>query len=271
MKHRIAALAALVLGLAAWPAAAQDTMAKIKEAGKIVVGVKSDYKPWAYLDPSGKIVGMEIDMAGDVANKLGVKLELVPVTAANRMEFLNQGRIDLIIATMGDRPDRRKVVGAIEPQYYASGGNIIAPKAAKITSWDQLKGKKVCAIQGAYYNRPAAQHHGAELVVFPGVEDAKKALLGGNCVAFLFDSSLIEGTLAAGDPQWADYEMPLPTEESEPWIIGVKLSDLNGPFGQFMVDMSKSWHKSGRLIELEKKWGIKPNAYLVEMHEKYQN
>ena len=77
-----------------------DTMASIKQKGKMVVGVKADYKPYGYTDPSGKIVGLEIDLANDIAKRLGVEIELIPVVATNRMEFVKQGRIDMMIATM---------------------------------------------------------------------------------------------------------------------------------------------------------------------------
>ncbi|MBI1985957.1 MAG: transporter substrate-binding domain-containing protein, partial [Rhodospirillales bacterium] len=114
------AFAALVSLVGATASTAQaDQLQTIKSRGKIVVGVKQDYKPWGFLDPSGKIVGLEIDLAQDVANRLGVKLEMVPVVASNRMEFLAQGKIDLLVATMGDNPKRREVVGMIEPNYYA--------------------------------------------------------------------------------------------------------------------------------------------------------
>src|SRR5688572_24259632 len=78
---RLVAGLALAAGLIAAPAHAQDTMEKIKQRGTIVVGVKNDYKPWGYLDPSGKIVGMEIDLVNDIAQKLGVKVEMIPVIA----------------------------------------------------------------------------------------------------------------------------------------------------------------------------------------------
>ena len=78
---------------------------------------KADYKPWGFRDSSGKLVGMEVDMAKDVAKALGVKLKLVPVQSSNRMQFLQQGKIDLMIATMSDRSDRRKLVGIAEPNY----------------------------------------------------------------------------------------------------------------------------------------------------------
>lgn len=264
---RAAAAIAVALGVAG-AAHAQDTLDKIKQRGTIVVGVKNDYKPWGYLDPSGKIVGMEIDLAQDIADRLGVKLEMIPVIAANRMEFLNQGRIDLILATMGDTPDRRKVVGMIEPNYYAGGTNVLAPKSANLKKWQDLKGRKVCAVQGAYYNRRVTQLYSPDLVVYAAVPEALNALQGGNCIAFLFDNTLIESTLAGGDPKWKDYEMPLPSEDPQAWAIGVRLADLNGPFGEFLKKVNAEWHKSGKLLELEKKWGIKENPYLREMHEK---
>jgi polar amino acid transport system substrate-binding protein len=60
---------------------------KVMSRGKIVVGVKADYKPWGYRDSDGSLVGMEIDMAKDVAAKMGVDLEMVPVQSSNRMQF----------------------------------------------------------------------------------------------------------------------------------------------------------------------------------------
>jgi polar amino acid transport system substrate-binding protein len=272
LLHRAAAalgLAALAATLAG-PAAAQseDTIAKVKKAGVLVVGVKNDYKPWGFLDPSGKIVGLEIDLAQEVADKLGVKLEMVPVIAANRMEFLRQGRIDMIIATMGDTADRRRQVAMVEPNYYAGATNVLAPKSAKLKEWTDLKGRKVCGVQGAYYNRRVSQLYQPELIVFPSVPDAMKALQGGNCIAFLFDDTLFQSTLSSGDPQWADYEMPLKSEDPQLWAIGIRLEDKDGPFGKLLSEMSAEWHKSGKLLALEKKWGIKTSPYLEETHAK---
>jgi polar amino acid transport system substrate-binding protein len=268
MKRAITMLAGLAALAASLPAAAQDTVAKVKQAGVIVVGVKQDYKPWGYLDPTGKIVGFEIDLANDVARRLGVKAELVPVTAVTRMEFLKNGRLDLVIATMGDTPDRRKVVGMVEPNYYAGATNVMAPKSAALKEWSDLKGKKVCAVQGAYYNRRVSQLYGPELVVFPAVPEAFSALQAGNCVAFLFDDTLFISTLSAGDPKWANFEMPLKSEDPQPWAIGIRLEDMEGPLGKLMKEISTEWHRKGTLIELEKKWGMKPSPFLQEMHDK---
>ena len=268
---RLAILASSLVALAcaaALPAAAQDSLAKIKEKGVISVGVKNDYKPWGFLEPSGKIVGLEIDLAQAVADKIGVKLEMLPVTGANRMEFLKQGRIDMIVATMGDTADRRKIVGMVEPNYYAGATNVMAPKSAGLKKWEDLKGRKVCAVQGAYYNRRVSQLYTPDLTVFPTVPDALNALAGNNCVAFLFDDTLIVSTLSAGDPKWANYEMPLVSEDPQLWAIGIRLEDMDGPLGKIVKDISTDWHKSGKLLELETKWGIKQSPYLIETNKK---
>jgi polar amino acid transport system substrate-binding protein len=250
-------------------AAAQETLAKIKERGKIVVGVKADYRPWGFRDTAGNVVGMEIDMAQDVADRLRVKLEKVVVVASNRMEFLQQGKIDLIIATLGDTPKRREVIGIVEPNYYAGGANILAKKSMGFKTWPELKGKKVCGIQGAYYNKRVAEVYGAEIVAFKGTAEAETALRAGNCVAYVYDNTAIESRLAEGEA-WRDYEMPLVTEDEQPWGVAVRLEDLNGPFGRFMKEVSVDWHKTGKLVAWEKKWGIKASPFLQMMHSKYK-
>jgi polar amino acid transport system substrate-binding protein len=262
-------LPVLLVGHAARAQAPSDTLAAIKQKGVLVVGVKNDYRPWGFLDPSGNIVGMEIDMAQAIADKIGVKLEKVPVTAVTRMEFVRQGRIDMILATLGDTAERRKIIGMIEPNYYAGATNILAPKSAGLKTWNDLRGKKVCAVQGAYYNRRVSQLYAPDLVVFPAVPDALAALQGGNCVGFMFDDTFIVSTLSANDPRWAGYDMPLPSEDPQPWAIGVRLEDLNSPFGKLLHDMSVDWHKSGALLAWEKKWGIKASPFLEEMHKKF--
>ena len=106
------------------------------------------------------------------------------------------------------------------------------------------------------------------MIVFPAVPDALNALAGGNCVAFLFDNTLIVSTLSAGDPKWANYEMPLVSEDPQLWAIGIRQEDLAGPFGKFMTDISTEWLKTGHIIALEKKWGIEASPYLMDMQKK---
>ena len=198
-----------LLGLMALGAAANaDVLEDIKKRGTLVVGVKPDYKPFGFRDPSGGLIGIEPDLAADVAKKLGVKLELVPVLSANRMEFLNQGKIDLMIATMSDKPDRRKVVQVIEPLYYSDAVNILLRKDAPLKSWEDLKGKKLCGTTGAFYNKDIAQKYGPEIASFDGSEKPLLALKNSDCIGYLYDQTFIAGKLT--DDDWkGGYHMPL--------------------------------------------------------------
>ena len=257
---------AVLAGIATSTAWAQvDTMASIKQKGKMVVGVKADYKPYGYTDPSGKIVGLEIDLANDIAKRLGVQIELIPVVATNRMEFVKQGRIDMMIATMAYRPDRADIVSIPQPLYYAGAANVFAKKNSGLKNWTDLKGKPVCGVQGAYYNRRTGEEFGAQMVVFKGVTEAMAALEGGNCVGTVFDTTFFAGL---GDAKWAEYAMVMPSIDPEPWGMGVRKEDAK--FTTFISDVSKEWHKTGFIIGLEKKWGIAQSPFLLEQQAKFK-
>ena len=262
---RTIAAALAVLGMGATVATA-DVLETIKERGTLIVGVKADYKPYGFLDPTGAIIGIEPELAKDVADKLGVGIEYVPVVSSNRMQFLEQGKIDLMIATMTDKPDRRKVVQIVDPNYYSSGTNVLALKSLGLTAWEDLDGKPVCGIQGAFYNKATSQTYGAEIVAFKGTAEAYSALKAGNCAAFVYDDSAI--VAKTNDPDWADYEMPLPTIDDAPWGLAVPLGEDN--FAALMSEMIVGWHKSGRILELETKWGVANTPFAKTMNEKYK-
>ena len=243
-------------------ACTNDVWNKVMSRGKIVVGVKADYKPWGFRDTSGEIVGMEIDMAKDVAAKMGVDIELVAVQSSNRMQFLEQGKIDLMIATMSDRKDRREIVGIVGPNYYTSGTNIMSPKALGLKNWEDLRGKPVCGKQGAFYNQIVEERYGAKIIAFTGNAEAKQALRDKKCIAWVYDDSSIGSDLSSGE--WDEFEMPLNSEDDNPWALAVPSKERNCVFGRFMSGMQYQWHQDGSLIALEKKWGIKATKYLVD-------
>ena len=249
-------------------ASAADGVDAIKQRGTLIVGVKADYKPFGFRDPSGTIIGLEPDLAADLAKRLGVKLELVPVVSANRIEFLQQGKVDLLIATLSDKPERRRVVQAIDPQYYSDFVNVLLPKTAGITDWAQLKGKPLCATSGAWYNKDVARTYGAEIVAFDGSEKPLFALKQGNCLGYVYDQSMLQGKLL--DDDWkANYALPLKGILDAPWMMAVAQGNTTL---QTMVEAAtKDWMKTGFIVAGEKKWGIEPTAYSTAMHEKYKN
>lgn len=243
-----------------------DELQTIKSKGILVVGVKADYPPFGYLSPSGQNIGIEPEMAEDIAKRLGVKVQFVPVVAANRIQFLQQGKIDLLIATMNDTPARAKIVDIIHPDYYASGYNVMVPDTVKLTSWKQLKGVPVCAIQGAFYNKEVAEKYGAETVAFTGVAEALTAMRQGRCDAFLYDDTAIEGKIQ--DPAWKNYDMPLESQDAQPWGMAIKQGEP--ALDSFLSQTITDWNKSGYILSLETKYGIKHSAFAEEAHNKAQ-
>lgn len=271
MKRFLATTTACAVALSSVVASAtectNETWNKIMDRGVLTVGVKADYKPWSFRNPNGGLIGMEPDLAQDVADTMGVDLNLVPVRSSNRMQFLEQGKIDLLIATMSDRADRREMVGIVTPPYYSSGTNILAPKALEFTSWDDLQNRPVCGVQGSFYNKIVEERHGADIVAFGSATEAKQALKDKKCVAFVYDDSSLMATLATNG--WEDFEMPLKTEDANPWGLAVPLAERQCVFGRFMSGMIYGWHESGKLISLEKKWKIQPTDFLQDEHEKF--
>lgn len=268
LNRLFAAIIAAISGFAATTSLHAQTLDKIRQRGVLVVGTKADYKPFGFRDPTGAIVGFEPDLAKDVAERLGVRLELEPVVSANRMQFLQQGKIDLILATMNVTDERRRTVGIVDPSYYASGVNVLASRKVGLKHWEQLRGQKVCGIQGSFYNKYVAENYGADIVAFRGQTEAETALQQGNCVAWLYDDTAFQERLA--DPRWSDYEMPLETILSQPWGAAVRLEERDGPWGQFIAKTIIDWHRSGKLIEIEKRWGILPSTFLHTAHQQNQ-
>ncbi|MEM9627965.1 MAG: transporter substrate-binding domain-containing protein [Pseudomonadota bacterium] len=273
MKRLLGTVAVLALAAQSTAALAaectNDVWNKVMESGKITIGVKADYKPWGFRDESGELVGMEIDMANEVAAAMGIEAELVPVQSSNRMQFLEQGKVDMFIATMSDRADRREIVGIPGPNYYTSGTNIMSPKALGFKEWEDLRDKPVCGKQGAFYNQIVEERYGVEIVAFTGNAEAKQALRDKKCVAWVYDDSSIGSDLASGN--WEEFEMPLASEDDNPWGLAVPLAEQSCVFGNFMSGMQYNWHRSGKLIELEEKWGIQPTAYLKDQAEKFSD
>ncbi len=250
-------------------ACTNDVWNKVMSRGKMVVGVKADYKPWGYRNTDGSIVGMEIDIAQAAADAMGVEMETVAVQSSNRMQFLEQGKIDLMIATMSDRADRREIVGIVQPNYYTSGTNIMAPKALGFTAWEDLRGKPVCGKQGAFYNEVVTERYGVNIIAFTGNAEAKQALRDKKCVAWVYDDSSIGSDLSSGE--YDEFEMPLASEDDNPWALAVPLAEKDCIFGQFMSGLTFNMHQSGQLIELEKKWGIQPTKYLSDKNGQYSD
>jgi polar amino acid transport system substrate-binding protein len=263
------ALIALCAGGNALAAASErppaDRLELIEKRGFLIAGVKSDYPPFGMRDAVGRLIGFEPDLAAELARRLGVRLQLVAVTSTNRLQKLEEGAIDVVIATLGDTPQRRQIATLVEPNYYASGATVVAPPNSRLSTWADLRGKKVCATQGAYFNRPMAQRFLLELQVFNGTRDTRLALRDGRCVAWLYDDTGILGILA--DAELANYETPLPSMMISPWAIALAAGERGSRLERAISDTVADWHRSGWLIASERHWAIKPSQFLVDTRE----
>ena len=167
-----------------------------------------------------------------------------------------------IVSGFSTRVLRGDRVGIVGPNYYTSGTNIMSPKALGLKNWEDLRGKPVCGKQGAFYNQIVEERYGAKIIAFTGNAEAKQALRDKKCIAWVYDDSSIGSDLSSGE--WDEFEMPLNSEDDNPWALAVPSKERNCVFGRFMSGMQYQWHQDGSLIALEKKWGIKATKYLVD-------
>lgn len=240
------------------------TLASVLDRGVLRVGVLGAFRPWAFRAEDGSMQGIEIDLAQRVADTIGVQVELVEVTSANRIQFLEQGRIDLIIGGMYDTTDRRQAVGIVEPGYWASGPSLMSREGV-ISSWEDVSGKPVCAKQGVIYNQLIETQFGGRLMAFGGNAEGKEALRSGKCVAWFYDDSSIVADIATGD--WEGFEMPVNALYVNPWAAAVPLGEEDGAFGNILSGLIYGWHEDGTMLELQEKYGLQSTAWLSEMHE----
>ncbi|MCC7047067.1 MAG: transporter substrate-binding domain-containing protein [Alphaproteobacteria bacterium] len=218
------AVFASLLGVALVGPALADQLQKVKERGKLVVGIRNDYVPFGYLDGDGKNVGYEVDLARFVAKDFfgsETAIEFVPVVASNRIEFLNAGRIDVIFATLGVTAERGKVIDFTEKYYNMAGMILLAPKEATYKSWDEIRGKKICGSQGNLYNRMLTEKLGADLVLFPNTAEIYNAFQGGRCDAIAYDGPNLN--MKVQEEGWKDkYKIALETIDYVPISGGVR-------------------------------------------------
>jgi polar amino acid transport system substrate-binding protein len=238
------------------------TLELIRKRGAIHVGVKTDFPPFGQINGQGQAEGFEIDLAADIAKQLGVKLVTVNITTENRFQKLEQGDVDVLIATVGDTAERRQIATAIEPNYYAGGVSIFLRPGQRISDWSGMRGQKICATQGAYFNRPMSQRYLLDLVTYKGTRDALLALKDARCIGFLYSSAAIQAYLKKSE--WAGYTAPLPAAMVAPWAINVSRKEADTEFDHLLGNFVAQWHRSGFLIDVEQKWGIQPIKFLKD-------
>jgi len=173
------------------------TLDAIRSAGKLVCGVKFDVIAFGFRNPTtGDVEGFDADLCREIAGALGVEPEFVEAISANRIPFLQEDRVDIIVSTMTRNEER---LGQIDFSkiYYLAGQKILVKSDSPHQSVDDLvaAGVKVCSGQGST-SETNLRDKGVEegnLVLFATYSEAAQALLDGRCDAVSTDDSILFG------------------------------------------------------------------------------
>lgn len=165
------------------------TVDEIKESKKIKIGVFSDKNPFGYVDENGKYQGYDIYFAERIGKDLGVDVEYVATDAANRVEYLESGKVDIVLANFTVTDERAEKVDFALPYMKVALGVVSSDKAL-IESEEDLKGKTLIVTKGTtaetYFSK---NHPNVKLLKFDQYTEAYNALLDGRGDAFSTDNT----------------------------------------------------------------------------------
>lgn len=165
------------------------TLDDIKTAGSLKIGVFSDKNPFGYVDNNGEYQGYDVYFARRLAEDLGTSLELVSVEAANRVEFLETGKVDIILANFTVTEERAQKVDFALPYMKVALG-VVSPDSAVITSAEELNGKSLIVVKGTTAETYFTDNYpDVNLVKFDEYNEAYSALQDGRGDAFSTDNT----------------------------------------------------------------------------------
>lgn len=197
---------------------------EVKKRGVLRAGVRQDVPGFGSVDEKGRIVGFDIDIAAELARRLGVKSELAPVTAATRIPLLQQGRIDLIAATITHYRERDKVID-FSVGYFWTGQKLMVKKDRSIKSLADMAGKRAGTTAGALALQNLAKAQPKAVgQTFEGYPEAFLAMQRGLVDAVVADVIILAG-LRANSPKPDDYVIIGDSLGGGDYAIGVREND----------------------------------------------
>jgi glutamate transport system substrate-binding protein len=200
-------------------------MAELAEAGALKVGTKFDQPLFGLANLEGEPEGFDVEIAKLIAAKLGIaedKIEFTEAVSANREPFLEQGRVDMVVATYTMNDKRDMVVDFAGP-YFEAGQDIMVAKGNPkgITGPDDLAGNKVCSVSGSTPAATVQDEYGvttADLTLFDTYLKCRDALSNGQVDAVTTDNVILSGYVSE-DPD--AFELVGEPFTKEPYGIGI--------------------------------------------------
>jgi glutamate transport system substrate-binding protein len=226
----------------------ESTVAKIKAKGKIVIGTKFDQPLFGLKNPTtNEVDGFDAEVGRLLAKKIfgddiKGKVEFVETTSKVREEAIEQGKVDLVIATYTINAARKERVGFAGP-YYTAGQDLLVKKGdTTITGVDSLDGKKVCSVQGSTSLKNLAEKapKADASITFDKYSLCVEALLDGRVNAVTTDNIILLGFVADNADKVQLVGKPF---TSEPYGIGVKKDDKD--FRGWVNDQLEAMAKDG--------------------------
>ncbi|MBY9082203.1 glutamate ABC transporter substrate-binding protein [Paenibacillus sp. HN-1] len=228
-------------------------IAAIKERGKLLVGVKYDTKLFGLKDPSsGQVEGFDIDISKAIAKHiLGDEnaIELKEVTSKTRIPMLNNGEIDMVVATMTITEERKKEVD-FSDVYFQAGQSLLVKKGSPITGLESLtKDSKVLGSKGSTSVKNIKEKvPGITVLEFDNYQDAFNALKAGKGDALTTDDAILYGMSA----QDAGYEVVGKPFTDEPYGIAVQKG--NSEVVKAINDTLAELKSNGEYDKIYEKW-----------------
>jgi glutamate transport system substrate-binding protein len=229
---------------------AGTTMAELNEAGAITVGTKFDQPGFGLLNPrTQEPEGFDVEIAKLVAAKLGIEADNITWTetvSANREPFIQNGQVDIVVATYTINDKRKEVIDFAGP-YYEAGQDIMVAKGnpEDISGPEDLAGKTVCSVEGSTPAQNIRDNFPeAQLTTYDVYSKCADDLKNGNVQAVTTDNVILTG-LVAGSPD--DFELVGNPFTEEPYGIGLTKGDAE--FRDFINDVLEDSFQDGSWAE----------------------
>ncbi len=259
-----------------------DVLVHILCNGQLRIGLRTYYPGFSVRKDNSSFAGFEWDVAQRIAEFIGVRPVGVAVDPKNRIPMVADGRIDLVIATMGHDTLRDKEVRFIRPHYYMSQTAIVGAKDNVVADWQALGGRTVCLPLGSSTNIVFIRHH-VQVLTFDRPEQLLDALSFGECAFIVQDDTFFRQFLT--DPAWSSRFQIMFGFAPLPWGMAVARTDTD-QLAALLDLLSAAFHADGVFLQLarahdldlaflqaqQQRWsspgcampnGVPPNACLI--------
>ena len=198
---------------------AQSALENIQKSRLIKIAIPTDFPPYGFVGTDLQPQGLDIDMANYIGAKLGVKVELVVVTSANRIPYLQTKKADLVISTLGKNAEREKVIdftAAYSPFFQA----VYGAKTLSVKSFDDLKGKAIAVTRGAIEDQELSKVSpaGTDIKRFEDNNATISAFVSGQTQLVATGASVASNMIQKNPQLNAEYKLLL---KDSPNFIGV--------------------------------------------------